>query len=85
RTKINVGINVNLPLGSVAIRTNYVSERASSTGGVLNLPQYYVADIDFTKDNISLFMHNVFNRQYQEYLGYEMPGRTVGVKVSLSF
>jgi vitamin B12 transporter len=85
RTKVNLGITVELPVGSVALRTNYVSERSSSTGGALNLPRYYVTDIDFTKDNISLFMHNVFNRQYQEYLGYDMPGRTLGVKVSLAF
>jgi outer membrane cobalamin receptor len=63
-------------------RLNFVSSRASKNDGQLNLPDYWTADFDYSWEWLSLYVHNVFNFQYEEILNYPMPGRTAGVKVS---
>ncbi len=85
KTKVNMALNMGGLSGSLSIRANYVSERLSMTGGSIALPSYWVVDMDYTKDIYSLFVHNVFNQTYEEYSGYVMPGRTGGIKVSISF
>ena len=84
RTQANVALSTMLFEGKLGVRANFVSERSSSEGGALNLPRYYVVDVDYTKDNVSLYVHNFFNRDYQENFNYPMPGRTAGIKVTYS-
>jgi len=67
--------------GLLNTRINYVAERPKTTGGSLIMPAYWTMDLSFTWGWLSLYVHNLFDYQYEETKNYPMPGRTMGIEM----
>lgn len=83
--KGNVGLRYTLKNGAqAAVSIHFVGEqKALYSGQVRTLPGYSTTNISYTHPldadkEVSFYVDNVFNKDYQEQFGYPMQGRTIG-------
>ncbi|MBU0671906.1 MAG: TonB-dependent receptor [Candidatus Margulisbacteria bacterium] len=76
-TKYNYGINIKTLLGNFAILTKHVGDRYADVANTLELADYGVTDLNYTKGfgqvNIFAGANNIFNTVYYEAVGWEPP------------
>ncbi|MCP4050573.1 MAG: TonB-dependent receptor [bacterium] len=84
RAKYRAALSLNhvSGTGQFNIRTIYVSERAGKNGGNWDLPSFLRTDINYSTGFMSVFVHNLFDIEYEEILSYPMSGRTIGVMLN---
>lgn len=83
--KGNVGLRYTSKNGAQAAASIYVvgEQKALYGGRVRTLHGYSITNMSYTHPlgadkEVSLYVNNVFNKDYQEQFGYPMQGRTIG-------
>ena len=98
RTKFNLGVDWENPLGEIAVVAKHVGERYSNAANNNKLAAYTVTNLNYSRElcqmNVFAKINNLFNTGYSEAVGwhpvsyaileYPMPGRTYIVGVSSS-